>query len=57
VDAFSTNVFSTKFDYQSRIQKLRKIMTEEGIDAVLVHLWPNQYYLSGMYQPLPWYHA
>ena len=30
-------------------------MDEREIDAVLVHLWPNQYYLSGMYQHLPWY--
>ena len=55
MDAFSTNVFSTKFDYQGRIKKLRKIMTEEGIDAVLVHLWPNRYYFSGHYQHLPGY--
>jgi Xaa-Pro aminopeptidase len=30
-------------------------MTEEGIDAVLVHLWPNRYYFSGHYQHLPGY--
>ncbi len=49
------NVFSTSFDYQGRLEKVRKLMDERDIDATLVHLWPNQYYISGMYQPLPWY--
>jgi Xaa-Pro aminopeptidase len=49
------NIFSTRFDYESRLDKVRKLMDERGIDAILVHLWPNQYYLSGMYQHLPWY--
>ncbi|MFC2007839.1 M24 family metallopeptidase [Chloroflexota bacterium] len=49
------NVFGTKFDYQGRIDKLKKLMAERGIDAVLVHLWPNQYYFSGHYQHFPWY--
>jgi len=49
------NVFSTSFNYRSRLDKVRKLMDERGIDAILVHLWPNQYYLSGVYQPLPWY--
>ena len=49
------NIFGTSFDYQSRLEKVRKLMDEHGVDALLVHLWPNQYYLSGMYQHLPWY--
>ncbi len=49
------NVFGTSFDYQGRLEKTRKLMGERGIDAMLVHLWPNQYYLSGMYQHAPWY--
>jgi len=49
------NIFSTSFDYQSRLKKVRKCMDQQGLDAILVHLWPNQYYLSGMYQHLPWY--
>ena len=49
------NIFSTSFNYQSRLKKVRKCMDQQGLDAILVHLWPNQYYLSGMYQHLPWY--
>ncbi|OGP58053.1 MAG: hypothetical protein A2162_11295 [Deltaproteobacteria bacterium RBG_13_52_11b] len=49
------NIFGTSFDYQSRLVKIRKGMEEHHIDAILVHLWPNQYYISGMYQHLPWY--
>jgi Xaa-Pro aminopeptidase len=49
------NIFGTSFDYQSRLAKIRKLMEERHIDAILVHLWPNQYYISGMYQHLPWY--
>jgi Xaa-Pro aminopeptidase len=49
------NIFNTRFDYQSRLDKVRGMMEEEGLDALLVHLWPNQYYLSGMYQHQPWY--
>lgn len=49
------NIFSTSFDYQSRLEKVRKLMDEQEMDAILVHLWPNQYYLSGMYQHMPWY--
>ncbi|MFC1941581.1 M24 family metallopeptidase [Chloroflexota bacterium] len=49
------NVFSTSFDYQSRLGKVRKMMDEQGMDAILVQHWQNQYYLSGMYQCLPWY--
>jgi len=49
------NIFGTSFDYQSRLAKIRKLMEERHVDAILVHLWPNQYYLSGMYQHLPWY--
>ena len=49
------NIFNTSFDYESRLDKVRELMDDRGIDAILVHLWPNQYYLSGMYQHLPWY--
>ena len=49
------NIFGTTFNYAGRLDKVRKLMDERGIDAMLVHLWPNQYYLSGMYQHLPWY--
>ncbi len=49
------NIFGTTFDYQARIAKVRKLMEERGIDALLVNLWVNQYYLSGMYQHTPWY--
>jgi len=49
------NIFSTSFDYQGRLEKVIKLMDERDIDVVLVHFWPNQYYISGAYQPLPWY--
>lgn len=49
------NIFGTSFDYEERIETLRKLMDERGLDCVLVHLWPNQYYISGFYQHLPWY--
>jgi len=49
------NIFGTSFDYQGRLVKIRKLMEERQMDAILVHLWPNQYYVSGMYQHLPWY--
>src|SRR5512136_2976492 len=49
------NIFGTTFDYQARLTKIRTLMEEVAIDAMLVHLWPNQYYVSGMYQHLPWY--
>ena len=49
------NIFGTSFDYKARLAKVRKLMGERGLDAILVHLWPNQYYISGMYQHLPWY--
>lgn len=50
-----TNIFGTSFDYESRLKKIRKLMDERDLDCVLVHKWPNQYYLSGFYQHLPWY--
>jgi len=43
------NIFGTRFDYKARLSKVRKLMAERDLDAVLVHLWPNQYYISGMY--------
>lgn len=49
------NVFGTSFNYQGRINKVRKLMEKRRLDAILVNLWTNQYYLSGMYQPAPWY--
>ncbi len=49
------NIFGTTFDYQSRLDKVRRLMNERDIDCVLVHQWVNQYYLSGLYQHLPWY--
>lgn len=49
------NIFSTKFDYARRLATLRQKMAEENVDVILVNLWVNQYYLSGMYQHLPWY--
>lgn len=49
------NIFSTNFNYQKRMNALRNLMQERGIDAILVNIWTNQYYLSGMYQHAPWY--
>jgi Xaa-Pro aminopeptidase len=49
------NIFGTSFNYKERLAKVRKLMDERDMDAILVHLWPNQYYISGMYQHLPWY--
>ncbi|MFC1491566.1 M24 family metallopeptidase [Nitrospinota bacterium] len=49
------NIFGTNFDYEARLEKVRKLMDERDVDCVLVHLWPNQYYISGLYQHLPWY--
>jgi len=49
------NIFNTSFDYGSRLEKVRNLMDERNMDAILVHLWPNQYYISGMYQHMPWY--
>lgn len=49
------NVFGTDFNYEGRLDKVRKLMDEQGIDVTLIFQWPNQYYLSGMYQPAPWY--
>jgi Xaa-Pro aminopeptidase len=49
------NVFGTLFNYQARVDKVRKLIQDQKLDAILVHLWTNQYYLSGMYQPGPWY--
>ena len=49
------NIFGTSFNYRKRLGKIRRLMDERDIDCVLVHLWPNQYYISGMYQHMPWY--
>ena len=49
------NIFETSFDYPGRLEKLRTLMEEWGLDCMLVHLWPNQYYVSGFYHHLPWY--
>ena len=49
------NIFGTTFNYQSRLDKVRRLMHERDIDCVLVHQWVNQYYISGLYQHLPWY--
>src|SRR5665647_82589 len=49
------NIFGTTFNYQARMEKVRRQMDERGIDSILVNLWVNQYYLSGMYQHTPWY--
>jgi len=49
------NIFGTRFDYKARLTKVRNSWQNEIWIAVLVHLWPNQYYISGMYQHLPWY--
>jgi Xaa-Pro aminopeptidase len=49
------NIFGTNFDYESRLTKIRKLMEERQIDCILSHKWPNQYYVSGFYQHLPWY--
>lgn len=49
------NIFSTSFDYPSRLSKVRGLMKERSIDAVLVHLWVNQYYITGAHQHVPWY--
>lgn len=40
------NIFNTSFNYERRLDTVRNLMDERGIDAILVHLWPNQYYLS-----------
>jgi Xaa-Pro aminopeptidase len=49
------NIFGTTFDYSGRMEKIRKLMAEQKVDAMLVHSGQNQYYISGMYQPAPWY--
>jgi len=49
------NIFGTKFDYKGRLEKVRKLMDERDIDCLFVHNWVNQYYISGVYQHLPWY--
>lgn len=49
------NIFATNFDYEGRVNKLRKEMAAHGLDCILIHNWTNQYYLGGMYQHMPWY--
>ncbi len=49
------NVFGTCFDYQGRLAKVRRLMVKYSLDAILVQLWPNQYYISGHFQHSPWY--
>jgi Xaa-Pro aminopeptidase len=49
------NIFGTEFDYQGRLNKLRKVMKENELDAFIVHNWTNQYYYGGHYQHMPWY--
>ena len=49
------NIFSTEFNYQERLENIRKLMDARNIDAILVNLWVNQYYVSGAYQHTPWY--
>jgi Xaa-Pro dipeptidase len=48
------NIFDTNFDYQGRIDKIRKRMGNE-VDCIIIHNWTNQYYLGGHYQHMPWY--
>jgi Xaa-Pro aminopeptidase len=49
------NIFETNFNFKKRLSKVRKLMDERNIDVFLSLQWPNQYYLSGFYQHLPWY--
>lgn len=49
------NIFGTSFNYEARLRKVRNLMDERDIDCVLSLQWPNQYYISGFYQHLPWY--
>ncbi|MEZ2127761.1 MULTISPECIES: M24 family metallopeptidase [unclassified Sinorhizobium] len=49
------NIFGTEFDYQGRLDKLRKVMEANELDAFIVHNWTNQYYYGGHYQHMPWY--
>ncbi|MFC1491684.1 M24 family metallopeptidase, partial [Nitrospinota bacterium] len=49
------NIFGTSFDYEGRLRKVRRMMDERDIDCLIVHKWPNQYYISGHFQHLPWY--
>jgi Xaa-Pro dipeptidase len=49
------NIFDTNFNYKIRLAKVRKLMSKSDIDCMLLHKWPNQYYISGFYQHLPWY--
>lgn len=49
------NIFGTSFDFDGRLARVRRLMDERGLDCMLVHLWPNQYYISGFYHHLPWY--
>ncbi len=49
------NIFETNFNYESRVERLRKEMDKHDLDCMLVHLWTNQYYVSGFYHHLPWY--
>jgi Xaa-Pro aminopeptidase len=49
------NIFGTSFNYEGRLDKIRKLMDEKNMDCLLVHQWVNQYYVSGFYHHLPWY--
>ena len=49
------NIFGTSFDYARRLENVRKKMDEQNLDCILVHYWPNQYYIGGMYQHAGWY--
>ena len=49
------NIFGTSFNYEERLRKVRKLMGQLDLDCILVHKWTNQYYMSGVYQHLPWY--
>ncbi len=49
------NIFGTTFNYENRLEKVREQMDERDLDCILVHYWPNQYYIGGMYQHAGWY--
>lgn len=49
------NIFDTNFNFDTRLDRLRTEMGKRNLDCMLVHLWPNQYYVTGFYHHLPWY--
>jgi Xaa-Pro aminopeptidase len=43
-------------EYEARIRRVREVMRERGLDALLVHHPSNVFYLSGYYSTVMFYH-